>query len=156
RVEPARGPGEGSRVTGRNPLYDPSFEHEACGVGFVARIDGTRSHEIVEQGLEALRRMQHRGATGADPDTGDGAGLMLQLPDRVCRRWAQEGLSLRLPPAGDYAIAMAFLPREPALRLRCEELMVRISVEEGQRPLGWRTVPVRSEAIGALARASEP
>src|SRR4051812_25888811 len=107
-------------------------------------------------GLEALRRMQHRGATGADPDTGDGAGLMLQLPDRFFRRWAQEELSLRLPAPGDYAVAMAFLPREPSLRLRCEELMVRIAVSEGQKPLGWRTVPVRSEAIGTLARQTEP
>ena len=139
-----------------NPLYDPRFEHDACGLGFVARTSGAASHELVEQALALLRAMAHRGAVGSDPDTGDGAGLMLQVPDAFLRRVCREEIDVELPPQGDYAVAMAFLPREPDLRLRCEELCVRIAVEEGQRPLGWRDVPVDSDAIGALARESEP
>ena len=113
-------------------------------------------HSIVEMGLEVLRKMEHRGATGADPETGDGAGLMLQLPDRFFRRWAREEVDTELPPPGEYAVAMCFLPRDPALRLICEELLVRITHEEGQVPLGWRDVPVDSAHVGRLARESEP
>src|SRR4051794_26551409 len=103
-----------------------------------------------------LAAMEHRGARGADPDTGDGAGLMLQVPDRLLRRFCRAELELELPPPGRYGVAMCFLPTDPALRLRCEELCVRIAVEEGQQPLGWRDVPRDSSAIGRLARESEP
>ena len=140
----------------RNPLYDPRFEHDACGLGLIARADGARSREIVERALAMLAAMEHRGARGADPETGDGAGLMLQVPDRLLRRFCRAELELELPPAGHYAVAMCFLPTDPALRLRCEELCVRIAVEEGQQPLGWRDVPRDSTAIGRLARESEP
>src|SRR4051812_38705752 len=138
------------------PLYDARFEHDACGLGFVARISGERDHELVRLGLEALGNLEHRGALGSDATTGDGAGIMLQTPDRFLREFARQELEVDLPPPGEYAVAMAFLPRDPALRLRCEELCVRIAVEEGQVPLGWRDVPVRSEVIGANARACEP
>ena len=139
-----------------NPLYDPRFEHDACGLGLIARADGQRSRELVERALAMLAAMEHRGARGADPDTGDGAGLMLQVPDRLLRRFCRAELELELPPPGHYAVAMCFLPTDPALRLRCEELCVRIAVEEGQQPLGWRDVPRDSSAIGRLARESEP
>jgi glutamate synthase domain-containing protein 1 len=137
-------------------LYDPRFEHDACGLGLIARADGARSRELVERALAMLAAMEHRGARGADPDTGDGAGLMLQVPDRLLRRFCRAELELELPPPGRYAVAMCFLPTDPALRLRCEELCVRIAVEEGQQPLGWRDVPRDSSAIGRLARDSEP
>ena len=145
-----------SGAVAANPLYDPRHEHDACGLGFVARSGGERSHELVQQGIELLRCMHHRGATGSDPNTGDGAGIMLQVPDRFLRRVARRELELELPRPGDYAVAMCFLPRDPGLRMRCEELCVRIAAEEGQRPLGWRDVPVDPGAIGALARESEP
>ena len=145
-----------SGAVAANPLYDPRHEHDACGLGFVARSGGERSHELVQQGIELLRCMHHRGATGSDPNTGDGAGIMLQIPDRFLRRVARRELELELPRPGDYAVAMCFLPRDPGLRMRCEELCVRIAAEEGQRPLGWRDVPVDPGAIGTLARESEP
>ena len=137
-------------------LYDPRFEHDACGLAAVVRLDGVRTHEVVAAGVEALRNMDHRGASGSDPETGDGAGILLQVPDAFLRRVAREQLQLELPAPGQYAIGMAFLPREPGLRLRCEELFVRICAEEGHRALGWRDVPVRSDRIGELARLSEP
>jgi glutamate synthase domain-containing protein 2/glutamate synthase domain-containing protein 1/glutamate synthase domain-containing protein 3 len=137
-------------------LYDPRFEHDACGLAAVVRLDGTRSREIVAAGIEALRNMDHRGASGSDPETGDGAGILLQLPDAFLRRVVREELELDLPAPGDYAVGMTFLPREPGLRLRCEELFVRICAEEGHRALGWRDVPVRSDQIGEVARLSEP
>ncbi len=105
-------------------------------------------------GLEVLRKMEHRGATGADPETGDGAGLLLQLPDAFLRRWAREEVDTELPPPGEYAVAMCFLPRDPAQQLICEELLVRITHEEGQVPIGWRDVPVDSAHVGP-ARARE-
>ncbi len=137
-------------------LYDPRFEHDACGLAAVVRLDGVRTHDVVAAGVEALRNMDHRGASGSDPETGDGAGILLQVPDAFFRRVVQEELQLELPLPGQYAVGMAFLPREPGLRLRCEELFVRICAEEGHRALGWRDVPVRSDRIGELARLSEP
>ncbi len=122
----------------------------------MVRLDGLRTHQVVAAGVEALRNMDHRGASGSDPETGDGAGILLQVPDAFFRRVVREELQLELPPPGQYAVGMAFLPREPGLRLRCEELFVRICAEEGHRALGWRDVPVRSDRIGELARLSEP
>ena len=139
-----------------NPLYDPRTEHAACGLGLIARQDGVRSHELIEQAVAMLSAMEHRGARGADPETGDGAGLLLQVPDRFLRRWARAELELELPPIGRYGVAMCFLPQDPDLRMRCEELCVRITVEEGEQVLGWRDVPRDSTAIGRTALASEP
>ena len=139
-----------------NPLYDPRSEHDACGLGLLARQDGARSHELIEHAIAMLSAMEHRGARGADPDTGDGAGILLQVPDRFLRRWARSELDLELPRIGHYGVAMCFLPQDPDLRMRCEELCVRIAVEEGEQPLGWRDVPRDSSAIGRVARASEP
>jgi glutamate synthase (NADPH) large chain len=130
--------------------------HDACGLGAVVRLDGERSHALIEQALEVLENLDHRGATGSDPETGDGAGILSQLPDAFFRRVAREDVGVDLGAAGDYAVGTAFLPRRSALRLRCEELFVRICAEEGHRALGWRDVPVSSDRIGSLARASEP
>ncbi len=138
------------------PLGDPRFDHAACGLGAIVQLDGRPGHEVVEHGLTALANLGHRGATGADPETGDGAGIMIQPPDRFLRRLVREELGHELPAPGGYAVGLVFLPRDAALRQRCEELCVRICAEEGHRALGWRDVPVRSERLGQLARASEP
>jgi glutamate synthase (NADPH/NADH) large chain len=137
-------------------LYDPRFEHDACGLAALARLDGRPSHELVGQALRALENLDHRGATGSDPDTGDGAGIMTQLPHRFLRAAFRAALGHDLPPAGAYAAGLVFLPGDSGLRMRCEELCVRICAEEGQRALGWRDPPVHPDRIGRLARASEP
>ncbi|HKE99387.1 MAG TPA: glutamate synthase large subunit [Actinomycetes bacterium] len=137
------------------PLTHPSFEHDACGVGFVARVDGRGSREIVDQGLEVLERLAHRGATGADPDTGDGAGILVQVPDRFLRRVAAED-GIALPPAGWFGTGMVFLSADREQWRRCERGLERIAAEEGQRVLGWRDVPVEPLAIGRMARQVAP
>jgi glutamate synthase (NADPH/NADH) large chain/glutamate synthase (ferredoxin) len=139
----------------RQGLYDPSFEHDACGVGFVARLDGRKSHTTVQSGLQLLRNLQHRGACGCDQDTGDGAGILLQLPDAFFRAEAAR-LEITLPPPGDYGVAMAFLPRKGVERTVCKRAIEGLVAEEGAVVLGWRTVPVDSSAIGWLARSQEP
>jgi len=139
----------------REGLYDPEFEHDACGVGFVAHIKGQKSRSIVEQGLEILRRLSHRGACGADPDTGDGAGILMQLPHRFFKA---EGLRLGfdMPRRRRYAIAMVFLPADPANRRYCEDIFEQVVEDEGQRVLGWRDVPVNPAHTGRLARSVMP
>ena len=137
-----------------NPLA-PTIEHDACGVGFVVRADGRRTREIVESGLEILDRLAHRGATGADPETGDGAGILVQLPDRFLRRVAAEG-GIALPPAGWYGTGMVFLSADPEQWRRCEAGLARIAEEEGQKVLGWRDVPVEPLVIGHMARDVAP
>ena len=137
-------------------LHDPRFAHAACGLAGLARLDGRADHELVERALLALGNLAHRGATGADPDTGDGAGILTALPDGLLRRVYRSEIGGELPPPGHYGVGMVFLPRDPARRLRCEELCVRICAEEGHRALGWRDVPVRPDRIGALARSAQP
>ena len=101
-------------------LYDPANEHDACGVGFIAHIKGNRTHEIVNQGLEILKNLDHRGAVGADPLQGDGAGILIQIPDTLFREeMAKQGVTL--PPAGDYGVGLVFLPKEHASRLACQD-----------------------------------
>ncbi len=139
----------------RQGLYDPSFEHDACGIGFVADIQGRKSHKIVDQGVEVLVNLTHRGACGCDPDTGDGAGLLLQVPHEFFQKRAAE-LGFELPDAGRYGVGMLFLSKDPEDRLKAREMVERVVAEEGQRVLGWREVPVNSNAIGWLARESEP
>jgi glutamate synthase (NADPH/NADH) large chain len=136
-------------------LYRPANEHDACGVGFIAHIKGEKSHAVIDRGLEILNNLTHRGATGYDPLLGDGAGILVQLPDRLFRReWA--GLGLSLPASGDYGVGMAFLPREASAREACEKLLARFVQEEGQRLLGWRDVPVDNRGISEAARSVEP
>ena len=136
-------------------LYDPRFEHDSCGVGFVVHIRGERSRKLVDQALEIGINLLHRGACGCEPNTGDGAGLLMQIPDRFLRR-ETAALGLALPPEGRYGVGMLFLPRPPDERRRIEELVARIVDEEGQTLLGWRDVPTDSSPLGATARQGEP
>src|SRR4051812_11585547 len=137
-------------------LYHPSFEHDACGLGALVQLDGTASHGVVRSALEALANLDHRGASGSDSQTGDGAGITVQQPDRFLRSACRSALELELPPPGGYATGLVFLPRDPGRRLRCEELCVRICAEEGHRALGWRDVAVRPEEIGQVAQTTAP
>ena len=139
----------------RQGLYDPANEKDACGVGFVAHIKGRKSHDIVEKGLEILRNLTHRGATGYDPKLGDGAGMLIQLPDAFMRKEAAK-LSITLPAEGQYAVGMVFLPQSVNGREACESVITRIALEEGQVVLGWRDVPRDNRDIADAARAIEP
>jgi glutamate synthase domain-containing protein 2/glutamate synthase domain-containing protein 1/glutamate synthase domain-containing protein 3 len=136
-------------------LYDPALERDACGVGFVANIRGERTHELVHKGIEVLVHLDHRGACGCDPETGDGAGILIQLPDRFLRREAA-ALGVELPPPGAYASGMVFLSQDPDQRAAQMASFERIVAEEGQHFLLWREVPTVPSAIGWLARESIP
>jgi len=137
-------------------LYDPANEHDACGVGFVAHIKGEKRHEIIVQGLEILKNIDHRGAVGADPLQGDGAGLLLQIPDALFREeMAKQGVSL--PSPGGYGVGMLFLPKEHASRLACEEEVERAVRAEGQVVLGWRDVPINHKMpMSPAVKKTEP
>ncbi len=136
-------------------LYDPAHEHDACGIGFVASIRGQKSHDIVQKGIEVLINLAHRGACGCDPETGDGAGILIQIPHEFFARECA-CLGFRLPAAGAYAVGMTFLPVEKHQRLQCEGMIERIVREEGLAVLGWRDTPVDGSAIGRVARGSQP
>ncbi|MGW4230665.1 glutamate synthase large subunit [Streptomyces sp. NPDC004980] len=131
-------------------MYDPRNEHDACGVGFVATLTGVASHELVEQALTVLRNLEHRGATGSEPDSGDGAGILLQVPDAFLR----EEVTFDLPEAGSYAVGIAFLPAEDSAE--SVQQIEKIAVEEGLDVLGWREVPVTPDLLGNGARATMP
>ncbi|MDF6021716.1 glutamate synthase large subunit [Streptomyces sp. JH34] len=131
-------------------MYDPRNEHDACGVGFVATLTGVASHELVEQALTVLRNLEHRGATGSEPDSGDGAGILLQVPDAFLR----EEAGFELPEAGSYAVGIAFLPAEDSTD--AVKQIEKIAVEEGLDVLGWRQVPVTPDILGKGARAVMP
>lgn len=136
-------------------LYRPSNERDACGVGFVAHIKGKKSHDIVQKGLELLTNLTHRGATGYDPKLGDGAGLLMQMPDAFMRKEAAK-LGFELPAAGQYAVGNVFLPQTASNRAACEALFTKIIAEENQILLGWRDVPVDNSNIAQAARDVEP
>ncbi|MGL6040239.1 MAG: glutamate synthase subunit alpha, partial [Deefgea sp.] len=137
-------------------MYDPANEHDACGVGFVAHIKGQKSHNIIEQGLLILKNIDHRGAVGADALAGDGAGILIQMPDALFRK-AILADGVVLPPVGDYGVAMCFLPQEPAARAACEEEIERAVRAEKQVVLGWRDVPVNHDMpMSPLIKATEP
>lgn len=137
-------------------LYRSSFEHDACGVGFIAQLQGHKSHKIVAQGLEILTNLTHRGAVGADPLQGDGAGILIQIPDQLYRDDMQSQ-GVTLPPAGEYGVGMVFLPQEAASRHACQEEIERAVLAEGQVILGWRDVPVdHSMLMSDAVRAKEP
>ncbi|MDX9979940.1 MAG: glutamate synthase large subunit, partial [Lentisphaeria bacterium] len=136
-------------------LYDPRHEHDACGVGFVANIDGRRSHEVVARGTEVLAHLLHRGAVGGDQKTGDGAGILIQLPDALFRRECP-ALGIELPPAGEYGVGMLFLPRDEARRRYCLQVVEQTLAAEGLTLLGWRPVPVEPAAIAGQALAEMP
>jgi glutamate synthase (NADPH) large chain len=136
-------------------LYDPVCEHDSCGVGFAADIKGRKSHALVEQGVEILKRLAHRGAVGADPKTGDGAGLLIQLPHLFLKAVCDE-LGIKLTKEGSYGTGLIFLPTEPAEREACKEILAKAIAAEGQVLLGWRPVPVDNSDIGKTARETEP
>ncbi|MGE0394476.1 MAG: glutamate synthase large subunit [Vicinamibacterales bacterium] len=133
-------------------LFDPAREHDACGVGFVVHMKGTRSHAIVENGLQILRNLEHRGACGCEVNTGDGAGILIQMPDRFLRKT----VSFALPPAGRYGAGLVFLPRDDQDRAAVVGTIEAIVAEEGARLLGWRDVPTDDSTVGASAVAVEP
>ena len=137
-------------------LYRPEYEHDACGVGFVAHIKGQKSHAIVRDGLLILQNLDHRGAVGADALMGDGAGILMQIPDALYRE-DMSARGIRLPPPGEYGVGMIFLPREPASRMACEQEIERAVRALGQRVLGWREVPLdRDMPMSPAVRAREP
>ncbi len=136
-------------------LYDPFFEHDSCGVGFVVNVKGKKSHDIVRSGIQALVNLSHRGATGSDPETGDGAGILVQIPDVFFRRVVVED-GIELPTAGRYGVGMIFLPTDAEERRLCEELVESIVHEEGQTFFGWRDVPHNLKKAGEIARSAAP
>ena len=136
-------------------LYSPTHEHDACGIGFVADIRGRKSHDILRKGIQVLINLTHRGACGSDPETGDGAGVLIQIPHELFSRECA-ALGFNLPRPGEYAVGMAFLPVEKQQRLQCEGLLERILREEGLAVLGWRDTPIDASTIGRVARGSQP
>ena len=136
-------------------LYDPGYEHDACGIGFVVNINGSPSHEIVEQGIEVLKNLVHRGAVGGDQKTGDGAGILFQIPDRMFQREGRQ-MGIKLPAKGHYGAGMIFFPQNEESRSKCQKLIERIAVAEGFEFLGWRKVPVHPDAVEGQARDQRP
>jgi len=136
-------------------LYHPRNEHDACGMGLVASIRGEKSHAIIRKGLEVLINLTHRGAAGCDPETGDGAGILIQIPHTFFTRECGE-LGMQLPEPGAYGVAMCFLPVEKHSRLQAEGVLERIAQEEGLKVIGWRDTPLNGMAVGREARASQP
>ena len=139
------------RPTGQVGLYDPQYEHDACGVAFVARLNGEPTHETVQRAVVALANLEHRGAAGADPNTGDGAGILLQMPDDLLR-----GVIDDLPPQGAYGVCVCFLPQDEARRAELQELLERTVTDEGQRVVGWRDIPVDKDYVGITANFYAP
>ncbi len=136
-------------------LYDPRFEHDACGVGFVVNVKGRKSHRILEQAIQVLKNLDHRGACGCEVNTGDGAGVLIQMPhafnEEVCRK-----ARILLPALGDYGSGIIFLPRNPTVRRKVEERFEQVVQSEGQHVIGWRTVPTNNGMLGETARSCEP
>ncbi|NUO56623.1 MAG: glutamate synthase large subunit [Hamadaea sp.] len=138
-------------------LYDPAHEKDACGVAFVADLHGRRAHDVVAKGLAALCRLDHRGARGAEPETGDGAGIMIQIPDEFYRAvLADEGAAFELPPAGQYVTGLVFLPTNGADEARALTVLEKYALVEGAEIIGWRDVPVRPRGLGATAERARP
>ncbi len=136
-------------------LYNPSKEHDACGIGFVADIKNRKSHAIIQQGLQILANLRHRGAAGADVLAGDGAGILIQLPDKLMREEAA-ALGIDLPAAGSYAAGTVFFPRDEEARAKAIGAFERVVPEEGQRLLGWRDVPTDNSVLGYSVKPIEP
>jgi len=142
-------------VPEKQGLYDPQFEHDSCGVGFIVDLHGRKSHTIVRKALQVLINLEHRGAKGCEVNTGDGAGITMQVPDKFLRVEAGK-LGIRLPKVGRYGVGMVFLPRDPESRRQCEELLTSSVERTGQKVLGWRDVPTNNSQIGNSAKAVEP
>src|SRR5688572_17366716 len=150
-VEPVRSLG----LPPKQGLYDPWFEHEACGVGFVVDMHGRKSHQIVADGLQVLRNLDHRGASGAEINTGDGAGILIQMPHKFFAEVCKSS-RITLPEPGQYGVGLVFLPRNPTVRRKLEEKFEQVVQAEGQTFLGWRTVPTNSASLGDTALSCEP
>jgi glutamate synthase (NADPH/NADH) large chain len=148
---PVRSPG----LPPKQGLYDPWFEHEACGVGFVVDMKGRKSHKILADGLQVLRNLDHRGASGAEINTGDGAGVLIQMPHAFLAE-AAKAARITLPEPGQYGCGLVYLPRNPQVRRKIEEKFEQLVQAEGQVFLGWRTVPTNSASLGDTARSCEP
>ncbi|MDR0991173.1 MAG: glutamate synthase subunit alpha, partial [Propionibacteriaceae bacterium] len=133
-------------------LYSPEFEHDSCGVGFVTRLDGIARHEIVEQALTVLANLDHRGATGADPNAGDGAGIMVQIPDHFLRQMTD----FELPPVGHYAVGQVFLPTDRQAQDEARAKITELAAEEGLHVLGWRTVPIDPSGLSPISLGVMP
>jgi glutamate synthase domain-containing protein 1 len=142
-----------SNIPKQQGLYEPAFEHDSCGVGFICDIKGSKSHAVVENGIRILERLSHRGAVGADPDTGDGAGILIQIPHgffkNVCKK-------TKLPKQGHYGVGLIFLPQEPGERRECMQVIEKAAVDEGQQVLCFRDVPVQINSVGKRARDTAP
>ncbi|MFC1808706.1 glutamate synthase large subunit [Candidatus Omnitrophota bacterium] len=136
-------------------LYDPQFEHDACGVGFVCNIDGKKTNKIIKQGIQVLEHLKHRGATGSDPKTGDGAGILIQIPHDFLSQQCKK-INIELPEAGHYGTGLIFLPQKKAERELCEQAFEHVVKQEGAVFLGWRPVPVDDSFIGFIAKRSQP
>src|SRR5712664_54583 len=136
-------------------LYDPRFEHDTCGVGFVVDLKGRRSHSIVQKAIEVLINLEHRGACGCEKNTGDGAGISVQTPHAFLLGQCAS-LNIDLPAFGQYGFGMVFLPTEASDREQVEQLFESVAQDEGQTVLGWRDVPTDDSAIGPTAKSSEP
>lgn len=136
-------------------LYDPDFEHDSCGVGFVAHLKGVKSHDIVEKGIELLINLEHRGAVGAEKNSGDGAGILIQMPDKFMRKAAAKE-EINLPKYGHYGVGVVFLPRDPEAHIECKTLIEQSIEMMGQECLGWRQVPTNNAELGESVKAVEP
>ncbi len=136
-------------------LYDPKYEHDACGVGFVAQIDGTPTHMIVKNAIRVSINLEHRGAVGSDKCTGDGSGLLLQIPDSFFRQVCLEQ-GLNLPDPGKYGVGMFFLPQDDTLREKCKQTVREMIEAENCTQIGWRNVPVDGGCLGELSRSTQP
>src|SRR5262245_50962774 len=158
-MRPTAPPTTGRRVLNQAPgpqgLYDPQFEHEACGVGFVVHMKGRKSHTIVEQALQILVNLDHRGACGCEANTGDGAGILLQMPHEFFQSVCPAA-GISLPAAKQYAAGLVYLPPDANERQACEKEAEKIVLIEGLSFLGWRTVPTNNTSLGDTAKASEP
>jgi glutamate synthase (NADPH/NADH) large chain len=136
-------------------MYRPENEHDACGLGFVANIEGQKSHDIVLKGIQILVNLTHRGACGCDAETGDGAGILIQIPHRFFERECAR-LGFTLPSPGEYGVGMVFLPVDPHDRILCEGILEKTAREQGLTVLGWRDTPINGDTIGRVARNTQP
>lgn len=143
------------KIPNKQGLYNPNMEKDSCGVGFVSNITGKKSNKIIKSGLEILKNMSHRGATGADPETGDGAGILIQIPHEYFSSELMK-IGINLPSEGNYAVGMIFLPLEPNARYYCQGVFERILKEEGQKIITWREVPINDKACGVSAQGTKP
>ncbi len=144
-----------NKLPQKQGLYDPQFEHDACGVGFIVHMKGKKSHEIVEQALTVLLNLDHRGACGCEPNTGDGAGILMQMPHKFLKKVAA-AQNIELPEPGQYGVGALYSSPDPATREKGRRLLEKIAAEEGQPVIGWRNVPTDNSALGNTAKSSEP